>query len=99
MYGSGWVAAKDRGLLLKLGLGPAYTAALSVPGVNAFGLLLEQRARSNRAPKRSPTSKARRKCSKKRALAGAQVIEDLENWVDGVNAYEARSPARIGCRT
>ncbi len=43
MYGSGWVAAKDRGLLLKLGLGPAYTAALGVPGVNAFGLLLEER--------------------------------------------------------
>ncbi len=44
MYGSGWVAAKDRGLLLKLGIGPAYTAALGVPGVNAFGLLLEQRS-------------------------------------------------------
>src|SRR3954453_14282958 len=39
MFGSGWVAAKDRGLLLGLGIGPAYTAALGVPGLNAFGLL------------------------------------------------------------
>ena len=44
MFGSGWVAAKDRGLLLALGLGPAYTAALGVPGINAFGLLLETRS-------------------------------------------------------
>ena len=44
MFGSGWVAAKDRGLLLKLGLGPAYVAALSVPGLNAFELLLTGRS-------------------------------------------------------
>ena len=44
MFGSGWVGAKDRGLLLKLGIGPAYTAALGVPGINAFGLLLQQRS-------------------------------------------------------
>ena len=44
MYGSGWVAAKDRGLLLKLGLGPAFVAALSVPGLNAFELLLTGRS-------------------------------------------------------
>ena len=35
MFGSGWVAAEDRGLLLALGLGPAYAAAIGVPGVNA----------------------------------------------------------------
>ncbi len=67
MFGSGWVAAEDRGLLLALGLGPAYTAALGVPGLNAFGLLLEQRGPSSRAQKRSNTSQRRRKCSKKRA--------------------------------
>ena len=44
MYGSGWVANKDRGLLLEFGLGPAFVAALSPPGLNAFELLLTQRS-------------------------------------------------------
>ena len=44
MYGSGWVANKDRGLLLGSGLGPAFVAALSPPGLNAFELLLTQRS-------------------------------------------------------
>ena len=43
MYGSGWVADKDRSLLLQFGLGPAFVAALSPPGLNAFELLLTQR--------------------------------------------------------
>ena len=42
MYGSGWVAAKDRGLLLKLGLGPAYAAALSIPGRQPVRAAAEQ---------------------------------------------------------
>ena len=44
MFGSGWVAAEDRGLLLRLGLGPAFAAAVGVPGINAFQLLLTQRS-------------------------------------------------------
>ena len=39
MFGSGWVAAEDRGLLLLEGLGPAYLATLDVPGINPFGLV------------------------------------------------------------
>jgi acyl-homoserine lactone acylase PvdQ len=87
MFGSGWVAAKDRGLLLALGLGPAYTAALGVPGVNAFGLLLETRSFK-------PSKEAREYVANQKSVLeekgadGAQVISDLENWVDGVNAYE-----------
>jgi acyl-homoserine lactone acylase PvdQ len=93
MFGSGWLAAKDRGLLLKLGLGPAYTAALGVPGVNAFGLLL-----SNRSFKPSAEARAyvegQKKVLEEKGPEGAQVISDLENWVDGVNAYENSLPER-----
>ncbi len=66
MFGSGWVAAEDRGLLLKLGLGPAFTAALDVPGVNPFGLLLEARS-LNPAKKRPNGSKTRSLRWKKKA--------------------------------
>lgn len=91
MYGSGWVAAKDRGLLLKLGLGPAYAAALSIPGVNPFGLLL-----GNRSFKPSAEAIAyvtgEKKSLEEKGAPGFQVIEDLENWVEGVNGYESTLP-------
>ena len=57
MYGSGWVAAEDRGLLLKLGLGPAYAAALERPRASTRSDCCSPTARSRRAPKRSATSK------------------------------------------
>src|SRR5262245_52049508 len=38
-YGAGWVTARDRGLLLVLGRGPARAAVADVPGINAFGLV------------------------------------------------------------
>jgi acyl-homoserine lactone acylase PvdQ len=91
MFGSGWVAAKDRGLLLELGLGPAYTAALGVPGVNAFGLLLEQRSFKPSAEAINFVGE-QKKVLEEKGPEGDQVISDLEAWVDGVNAYEQTLP-------
>ncbi len=91
MYGSGWVAAQDRGLLLQLGLGPAYVAAMSVPGLNAFELLL-----NDRSFKPSAQAIAWVAAQKASLLAegseGEQVLEDLEEWVEGVNGYEQTLP-------
>jgi len=91
MYGSGWVAAKDRGLLLKLGLGPAYAAALSIPGVNPFGLLLSNRSFTPSAEAIAYVTNEKASLEAKGA-AGLQVIADLENWVEGVNGYEQTLP-------
>ena len=44
MFGSGWVAAEDRGLLLLEGLGPAYLATLDAPGINPFSLVTSGRS-------------------------------------------------------
>ncbi|MDQ6810357.1 MAG: hypothetical protein M3Z95_00475 [Actinomycetota bacterium] len=72
------MAAEDRGLLLALGLGPAYAAALSVPGISPFGLLLHNR-------RFTPSAEAVKFVAeqKKVLLAagakGEQVIQDLEN--------------------
>ena len=38
-FGAGWVTARDRGLLLNLGRGPARVAVADVPGIDAFGLV------------------------------------------------------------
>ena len=91
MFGSGWIAAEDRGLLLHLGLGPAYAAALSVPGINPFGLLLENRSFTPSAEGVEYVAK-QKKILTEQGPKGEQVEQDLQNWVEGVNAYEASVP-------
>ncbi len=94
MYGSGWVAAQDRGLLLRLGLGPAYAAALSVPGLNAFELLLSGRSFT-------PSAQAIKFVEEQKNVLleagpeGEQVLEDLEHWAEGINAYEETLPEDV----
>jgi acyl-homoserine lactone acylase PvdQ len=91
MYGSGWVAAQDRGLLLQLGLGPAYVAALSVPGLSAFELLLNDRSFKPSAQAVAWVG-AQKQSLLEKGAEGEQVIEDLEEWAEGINGYEQTLP-------
>ena len=94
MFGSGWVAAEDRGLLLLEGIGPAYLATLDVPGINPFSLVTSARSFTPSAA----TIKFVALQESVLARAGAkghQVLRDLQDWVDGINAYEA-SPLQSG---
>jgi len=88
MFGSGWIAAEDRGLLLHLGLGPAYAAALDVPGINPFELLLTNRSFKPSAEAVKYVAEQKKVLLEKGAK-GEQVLQDLENWAEGINAYEA----------
>jgi Penicillin amidase len=94
MFGAGWVAAEDRGLLLLEGLGPAYLATLDPPGLNAFGLVTSARSFT-------PSAEAIRFVAEQENVlrragrAGRQVLSDLRDWIAGINAYEA-SPDRSG---
>ena len=49
-FGAGWVTARDRGLLLQLGRGPARVAVADVPGIDAFGARHERPVVRARAP-------------------------------------------------
>ncbi len=94
MFGSGWVAAEDRGLLLLEGIGPAYLATLDVPGINAFNLVTS--ARSFTPSAQTVRFVAGQENVLRRAGAkGRQVLRDLQDWIDGANAYEA-SPEQTG---
>ncbi|HEX5223979.1 MAG TPA: penicillin acylase family protein [Solirubrobacteraceae bacterium] len=88
MFGSGWVAAEDRGLLLALGLGPAFAAADDVPGINPFGLLLQARSFTPSAETFKFVAE-QEKVLFEQGPKGEQVLKDLENWAEGINAYEA----------
>ncbi len=94
MFGSGWVAAEDRGLIMALGLGPAFAAALDIPGINPIELLLHARSFK-------PTAQAVNFVSHQRTALlekgprGVQVLQDLEEWANGINAYEATRLFRL----
>jgi hypothetical protein len=90
MFGSGWVAAEDRGLLLLEGLGPAYLATLDAPGINPFGLVTSGRSFSPSAEASGFVAK-QENVLRRAGKAGRQVLSDLRNWVAGINAYEASS--------
>ncbi len=90
MFGSGWVAAEDRELLLLEGLGPAYLATLDAPGINPFSLVTS--GRSFTPSKQTIAFVARQENVLRRAgKQGRQVLSDLRNWVAGINAYEVSS--------
>jgi acyl-homoserine lactone acylase PvdQ len=91
MFGSGWICAEDRGLLLALGLGPAFAAALDVPGINPFELLLRQRSFTPSVQGFTYVAE-QQKVLLEAGPKGEQVLKDLENWAEGVNAYEASLP-------
>jgi acyl-homoserine lactone acylase PvdQ len=91
MFGAGWVAAEDRGLLLKLGLGPAYAAALGIPGISPFGLLLSGRSFTPSAEAINYVTEQKKSLIEK-GPKGEQVIQDLEHWAEGINGYEATRP-------
>jgi len=93
MFGSGWLAAQDRGLLLALGLGPAYAAALDVPGINPFGLLLTQQSFTPSAEAVKYVAE-QEKVFFEQGEKGERTKHDLESWIEGVNAYEASLGAK-----
>jgi acyl-homoserine lactone acylase PvdQ len=94
MFGSGWVAAEDRAFLLLEGIGPAYLATLDVPGINPFGLVTS--ARSFTPSAQTINFVTRQENVLRRAgTRGRQVLRDLQDWIDGINAYEA-SPIQAG---
>jgi acyl-homoserine lactone acylase PvdQ len=91
MFGSGWVAAEDRGLLLRFGVGPAYVAALDIPGIDAFNLVTSGRAFTP-SPQAIQFVSRQQKVLLAKGARGRQVLRDLQDWVDGINAYEQTLP-------
>ncbi|MEA2145379.1 MAG: hypothetical protein QOG59_966 [Solirubrobacteraceae bacterium] len=94
MFGVGWVAAEDRGLLLLEGLGPAYLATVDAPGINAFGLVTSARSFTPSAQTVRFVA-GQENVLRSAGAKGRQVLRDLQDYVDGINAYEA-SPQQAG---
>ena len=86
VWAMGWVLQQDRGLLLAQGRNPGRIAALDVPGLSAFGLVVSLTAFK-------PTAQADRIIEREqvrnlRAAGrdGRAILHEIDVFVDGINA-------------
>jgi acyl-homoserine lactone acylase PvdQ len=89
MFGSGWVAAEDRGLVLETLRGPGLLAALDAPNLDPLTLALA-------FPTFSPSGAVQREGRQQarelaRSAKGRQIIRDGNAYVAGLNAYYRRT--------
>lgn len=86
MFGTGWVTAADRGLLMNLFRGPGRIAALDVPGVDPFQLVLSPRPY---VPSAAVEAELARQVGLLRRLGaeGRRIIRDVDAYLAGINGY------------
>src|SRR5262245_25099506 len=88
-FGAGWVTARDRGLLIQVGRGPARVAVADVPNIDAFSLVT---GIQSFVP--SPEAEALVTQQPQLILAtdgpkGQEILDDAQAYADGINAYWA----------
>lgn len=86
-FGAGWVTARDRGLLVSLGRGPARVAVADVPGINAFGLVTSAQTFIPSAATEQLVTDQVALIQQEYGEVGEQIIADAQAYVDGYNAY------------
>ena len=87
-FGSGWVTARDRGLLLNLGRGPARVAVADVPGIDAFGLVTSGKGFAPSKQAEALVTKQKNLLVKTYGAKGRAILRDAQAYIDGANAYQ-----------
>jgi acyl-homoserine lactone acylase PvdQ len=88
-FGAGWVTARDRGLLLQLGRGPARAAVADVPGIDAFGLVTSGQSFVPSVATEQLVSDQVDLLVETYGDKGRQIVADAQAEADGINAYWA----------
>ena len=86
-FGAGWTTARDRGLLIQLGRGPARVAVADVPGINAFGLVTSAQSFVPSPATEALVTAQKDLLVKTYGNKGRQILADAQAYADGVNAY------------
>jgi hypothetical protein len=86
-FGAGWTTARDRGLLVQLGRGPARVAVADVPGLDAFGLITSAQSFVPSPEAEALVTKQRELLVETYGAKGRQVLADAQAYADGINAY------------
>jgi acyl-homoserine lactone acylase PvdQ len=86
MYGAGYVSAEDRQLLLELARGPGRLAVLDAPGIDAFSLIVGGKTFVPSSQADALIAK-QAKLLEKAGPTGKQTLQDLDDYVRGINGY------------
>ena len=86
-FGAGWVTARDRGLLLQLGRGPARAVVADVPGINAFGLVTSGQTFVPSAQTEQLVTDQANLIVQTYGDKGREMIADMQAEADGITAY------------
>lgn len=90
-FGAGWVAARDRGLLLQIGRGPARVAVADVPNIDAFSLVTSIQSFVPSAEAEALVTQQVQLLIDTYGDEGQEIIADAQAYADGANAYFAAS--------
>ena len=86
-FGAGWVAIRDRSVLLNLARSNARAAVADVPGINAFGLVTSgQLFVGSEATEQLVTDQVDL-IVEVYGDEGSQIVTEAQAYVDGINAY------------
>ena len=88
-FGAGWVTARDRGLLIDFGLKATRAAAVDIPGVDAFDIVLEARQYEPSEAVESTLDDQIDLLLRELGAEGEEILADAEAFAEGGNAYWA----------
>jgi acyl-homoserine lactone acylase PvdQ len=86
-FGAGWATARDRGLLLFLGRGPARAAVADVPNLDAFSLVTSGQSFGPSAATEALVTQQAQLLVDTYGDKGREVLADAQAYADGINAY------------
>jgi len=88
IWASGWIAAKDRAILLLLARTAGCAAAVDAPGITAIGLI---GAGQNFVPSAQTEAEVAKQADALRARGkeGRAVLRDIDTYLSGMNAFLA----------
>lgn len=86
-FGAGWVTARDRGLLVDLGRGPARAAVADVPGINAFSLVTSAQEFVPSAATEQLVTDQVQLLIDTYGEEGEQIVAEAQAYADGMTAY------------
>jgi acyl-homoserine lactone acylase PvdQ len=86
-FGAGWTTARDRGLLIQVGRGPARAAVADIPNLDAFSLVTSAQSFVPSPEAEALVTEQRKLLIDTYGAEGRQIVADARAYAAGVNAY------------
>lgn len=87
-FGAGWVTARDRSILVGFGRYAARAAVADIPGIDAFGIILDFDTFVPSAATEQLVTDQVALLIEELGDEGREIVADAQAYADGMNAYE-----------